>query len=141
MLSSKWVYISKNKPIFTPSPPPPPSHLPLIRSWAVQYCFLQQEILSCLQVACHRIAAQHCLRWLDTVFKGQYLPRLSIDYVAINKDLEKLLPTTTSFICMTIQAHTVLQKLCLGVKITTQGNYVTLITIFHEHQNKLKYIL
>ena len=44
--------------------------------------------------------------------------------------------TTTSFICMTIQTHTVLQKLCLGIKITTQGNYVTLIIICHEHQNK-----
>ena len=30
------------------------------------------------------------LRWLDRVFQGQYLPSLSIDYVAINKDLEKL---------------------------------------------------
>ena len=28
---------------------------------------------------------------------------------------------TTSFICMTIQTHTVLQKLCLGIKITTQA--------------------
>ena len=28
--------------------------------------------------------------------------------------------TTTSFICITIQAHTVLQKLCLGIKITTR---------------------
>ena len=130
MLSSKWVYISKLTP---PPPPPPPSHLPLIRTWAVQYCFLQQEILSCLQFSCHRIAAQHCLRWLDKGFQGQYLPRLGINYVAINKDLEKLLPTTTSFICMTTQAHTVLQKLCLGVTITTQGNYVTLIIIFHEH--------
>ena len=25
------------------------------------------------------------LRWLDTVFQGQYLPSLSISYVAINK--------------------------------------------------------
>ena len=49
--------------------------------------------------------------------------------------------TTMSFICMTIQTHAVLQKLCLGIKITTQGNYVTLIIICHEHQNKLKYIL
>ena len=32
------------------------------------------------------------LRWLDTVFQGQYLPRLSVNYVAINKDLEKLTP-------------------------------------------------
>ena len=30
------------------------------------------------------------LRWLDTVFEGQYLPSLSINCVAINKDLEKL---------------------------------------------------
>ena len=42
---------------------------------------------------------------------------------------------------MTIQTPTVLQKLCLGIQITTQGNYVTLIVICHEHQNKLKYIL
>ena len=32
------------------------------------------------------------LRWFDTVFQGQYLPSLSIKYVAMNKDLEKLLP-------------------------------------------------
>ena len=32
------------------------------------------------------------LRWLDTVFKGQYLPSLSINFVAINKVLEKLPP-------------------------------------------------
>ena len=32
------------------------------------------------------------IRWLDTVFQGQYLPSLSIIYVAINKVLEKLPP-------------------------------------------------
>ena len=32
------------------------------------------------------------LRWLETVFLGQYLPSLSINYVAINKHLEKLPP-------------------------------------------------
>ena len=33
------------------------------------------------------------LRWLDTVFQGQNLPSsLSINYVAINKDLEKFPP-------------------------------------------------
>ena len=34
------------------------------------------------------------LRWYDTVFQGQYLPSLSINYmyVTINKDLEKLPP-------------------------------------------------
>ena len=35
---------------------------------------------------------QRHLRWLDTVFQGQYLPSLSINYVAINKVLEKLPP-------------------------------------------------
>jgi len=56
-------------------------------------------------------------------------------------DVRRLDITTTSFIYMTIQTHTVLQKRCLGIKITTQGNYATLIIICHEHQNKLKYIL
>ena len=32
------------------------------------------------------------LRWLDRVFQGQYLPSLSVNCVAINKDLEKLTP-------------------------------------------------
>ena len=32
------------------------------------------------------------LRWLDTVCQGQYLPSLSVNYDAINKDLEKLTP-------------------------------------------------
>ena len=32
------------------------------------------------------------LRWLDKVFQGQYLPSLSINYVAMNKVLEKLPP-------------------------------------------------
>ena len=42
---------------------------------------------------CHEDAEQAVelvLRWLDTVFQGQYLPSLSINYVAINEDLEKL---------------------------------------------------
>ena len=32
------------------------------------------------------------LRWLDTVSQGQYLPILSINYVAINHFFEKLPP-------------------------------------------------
>ena len=31
-------------------------------------------------------------RWLDWIFHGHYLPSLSINYVAINKDLEKIPP-------------------------------------------------
>ena len=34
----------------------------------------------------------YSLRWLDTVFQGQYPPSLRINYVAINKVLEKLPP-------------------------------------------------
>ena len=33
------------------------------------------------------------LRWLDTVFQGQYLPSLSMNYVAINKVLKKIATT------------------------------------------------
>ena len=32
------------------------------------------------------------IRWLDTVFQCQYPPSLNINYVTINKDLEKLPP-------------------------------------------------
>ena len=32
------------------------------------------------------------MQWLHTVFQGQCLPTLSINYVAINKHLEKLPP-------------------------------------------------
>ena len=38
------------------------------------------------------LLTSRCLRWLDTVFQGQFLPSLSINYVAINKVLEKLPP-------------------------------------------------
>ena len=33
------------------------------------------------------------IRWLDTVFQGEYLPSLNINYVAVNKDLEKIATT------------------------------------------------
>ena len=36
------------------------------------------------------------LRWLYTVFQGQYLPSVSINYVAINKGLAKLTSQFTS---------------------------------------------
>ena len=31
--------------------------------------------------------------WLDTVFQGQYVPSLSIKYVAIKKDFQKIATT------------------------------------------------
>ena len=33
------------------------------------------------------------LRWLDEVFHGKYFASLSINYVAVNKDLEKIATT------------------------------------------------
>ena len=42
--------------------------------------------------SCINKAENNPLWWLDTVFQGQYLPSLKINYVAINKDLEKLPP-------------------------------------------------
>ena len=38
-------------------------------------------------------AKNAALRWLDKVFQGQYLPSLSINYDAINKDLKKIATT------------------------------------------------
>ena len=40
----------------------------------------------------HYVIKKSLLRWLDTVFWGQYLPSLSINYVVINKYLEKWPP-------------------------------------------------
>ena len=58
--------------------------------------------------------------WLDTVFKGQYLPSLRINYVAINKVLEKLSP----------QLYEMKMKICydqgcndIGVVIATKWRY------------------
>ena len=42
--------------------------------------------------SCLNKAENNSLRWLDTVFQGQYLPSLKINYVSINKDFEKLPP-------------------------------------------------
>ena len=58
------------------------------------------------------------LRWLDTLFQGQYLPSLSINYVAINKVLEKFRP----------QLYQIKMKICydqgcngIGVVIATRS--------------------
>ena len=65
------------------------------------------------------------LRWLDTVFQSQYLPSLSINYVAINKDCEKLPYTTVvsdkdeNLLWLTLQWH----RSC-------RSNEMTLLPIF-----------
>ena len=42
--------------------------------------------------AIFQVHNQNILRWLDIVFQGQYLPSLSINYVAKIEVLEKLPP-------------------------------------------------
>ena len=36
--------------------------------------------------------SKNILRWLDWIFWGGYLPSLSINYVALSKDMEKRFP-------------------------------------------------
>ena len=38
------------------------------------------------------IRRENTLRWLDWIFWGAYLPRLSINYVGMSKDMGKRLP-------------------------------------------------
>ena len=38
------------------------------------------------------IAGLGQVRWLNTVFQGQYLLSFVVNYIAINKDLEELTP-------------------------------------------------
>ena len=70
----------ENKTIYTP---PPLAQLTLI--------FLKKSKMSIITTK-NGTTKNCCLRWLDTVSQGQYLPSLSINYVAINKVLEKLPP-------------------------------------------------
>ena len=42
---------------------------------------------------CSKIGRTGIWKWLDTVFQSQYLPSLSINYVATNKHLEKIATT------------------------------------------------
>ena len=136
MLSSKWVYISKNNPTFTPPPPP---HLSLIRSWAVQYCFLQQEILSCLQVTCRQIATQMVARYS---FSWSIPPKIEHKLRRHKQRFGKIVTNNNEvYLHDHTSTYSIAKAMFIGIKITTQGNYVTLMIICHEHQNKLKYIL
>ena len=42
---------------------------------------------------CNKIGRTGIWKWLDTVFQSQYLPSLSINFVATNKHLEKIATT------------------------------------------------
>ena len=39
----------------------------------------------------------NCLRWLDWIFLGGYLPSLSLNYVGMSKDMEKKVTTTVLY--------------------------------------------
>ena len=42
---------------------------------------------------CNKVGRTGIWKWLETVFQSQYLPNLSINYVATNKHLEKIATT------------------------------------------------
>ena len=65
------------------------NHLPK-KSLQVAQIFTKQSNRN--EGRCNNIGRTGIWKWLDTVFQGQYLPSLSINYVAINKVLEKLPP-------------------------------------------------
>ena len=77
----------------------------------------RQFTLSNRQALSPLVRIDYELRWLDIVFQGEYLPSLSINYVAINNVLEKLPP----------QLYYVKMKICydqgcngIGVAIATK---------------------
>ena len=96
-----------------------------------------QKIARCLERYVTLLSMN--LRWLDTVFQGQYLPSLSINYVAINKVLEKL----------SLQLYYIKMKICydqscndIGVVIETKWREIckSVIEILLKiRKNKRKY--
>ena len=56
----------------------------------IEGIFISKTVNS-LQIKIHEVYIKP-LKWLDTVFWSEYLPRFSVYYVAISKDLEKLTP-------------------------------------------------
>ena len=88
-----------------------------------------QQLTSKLQL---EIVFIHSTVWIFNKLKNNFIPKTRVSLT---------LQQWTSFICMTIRnTYSIAKAICLGL-ITTQGNYVTLIIICHEHQNKLKCIL
>ena len=61
-----------------------------------QYFSTYVILVHALYLTIHQVIAKvlqfHCLRWLDWIFWGGYLPRLSFNYVGISKDMRKRLP-------------------------------------------------
>ena len=56
------------------------------------------------------------LRWLDWIFLGGYLPSLSINYVAMSKDMEKQLP---QLYCIKMKIFYDLGCIAIGVTMGT----------------------
>ena len=83
-----WVWLSY---IQGPDPPQDQEEAFLQGCWVPSCSSLGRLLLEPLDIDGEPIW-QYDLRWFDTVFQGQYLPSLSINYVTINKDLEKLPP-------------------------------------------------
>ena len=58
----------------------------------------------------------HCLRWLDWIFLGGYLPSLSVNYVGMSKDMEKRLP---QLYCIKMKISYDLGFIAIGVAMAT----------------------
>ena len=54
------------------------------------FCFVFYLFARSCRYCCRH--CPRCLRWLDWIFLGGYLPSLSINYVAMSKDMRKRLP-------------------------------------------------
>ena len=96
--------------VTVPPPPPNPNHERQTTTPGTTYENFFTRLISFIFIAkmghgfvckiynfgvlykCNKPFGKEALRWLDTVFQGQYLPSLSVNYVAINKVLEKLPP-------------------------------------------------
>ena len=64
----------------------------------------------------HQTYLPKCLRWLDWIFFRGYLPSLSINYVAISKDMEKRFPQVY---CIKMKIFYDLGFIAIGVAMAT----------------------
>ena len=140
MLSSKWVYISKNNPTFTPSPPPPPSPPYPKLGCSVLFSTARDPLLStgCLPPD----SGTTLFKVARYSFSGSIPPKIEHKLRRHKQRFGKIATNNNEFYLHDhTSTYSIGKVMFIGIKITTQGNYVTLIIICHEHQNKLKYIL
>ena len=139
MLSSKWVYISKNKPIFTPSPPPPCPRYPKL-GCSVLFPAARDPLLSTGYLPPD--SSTTLFQVARCSFSGSIPPKIEHKLRRHKQRFGKIVTNNNEvYLHDHTSTYSIAKAMFIEIKITTQGNYVTLIIICHEHQNKLKYIL